>query len=62
MNIKVDIREKVLIKLLTALNADYQFKVNITPTKLDLGDVIIECDGDELLILERKKLSDLALR
>lgn len=60
MNIKVDIREKVLIKLLTALNAEYQFKVNIIPTKLDLGDVIIECDGDELLILERKKLSDLA--
>lgn len=61
MKIKVDNREHTLIKLLKALKEDYQFPLDISIHKLDLGDAIICSDSDEeLMIIERKKLSDLA--
>ena len=57
MKIIVDNREHTLIKLLKALTKDYNFTDTIEISKLDLGDVIICNDeGEELLILERKKL------
>ena len=61
MKIKVDVREKKLIPLLKALNKDYDYNLDITIERLDLGDIIV-CDKDdnELLIIERKTLSDLA--
>ena len=61
MKIKVDIREKKLIPLLKALNKDYGYDLEIIVEKLDLGDIII-CDNEnkELLIIERKTLTDLA--
>jgi len=60
MQIKVDIREHTLIKLLKALNNDYGFNFDISVERLDLGDISICNEGEELLLLERKKLSDLA--
>ena len=60
MQIKVDIREHTLIKLLKALNNDYEFKFEIIVERLDLGDISIWNEGEELLLLERKKLTDLA--
>ena len=60
MQIKVDIREHTLIKLLKALNNDYGFNFDISVERLDLGDISIWNDEEELLLLERKKLSDLA--
>ena len=61
MKIKIDIREKKLIPLLKALNRDYNYNLEIIEERLDLGDIIV-CDKDnnELLIIERKTLSDLA--
>ena len=62
MKLKVDNREKKLIKLLDAYVKQYNFKnIEITIEKLDLGDFII-CDDDdnEKLIIERKSLNDLA--
>ena len=60
MQIKVDIREHTLIKLLKALNNDYGFNIDISVERLDLGDISIWNDGEELLLLERKSLNDLA--
>ena len=60
MQIKVDIREHTLIKLLKALNNDYGFNFDISVERLDLGDISLWNEGEELLLLERKKLSDLA--
>lgn len=61
MKIKVDMREKKLYPLLLALNKDYNYKLEIINEKLDLGDVIIcNNEGKELLIIERKTLTDLA--
>tara|TARA_A100001011_G_C14291049_1_gene836220 strand:- start:632 stop:1420 length:789 start_codon:yes stop_codon:yes gene_type:complete len=61
MKIKVDIREKKLYPLLKALNNDYEYNLNIESVQLDLGDVIV-CDDEnnEILIMERKTLADLA--
>ena len=61
MKIKIDLREKKLIPLIKALNKDYEYNMEISVEKLDLGDIII-CDDDnkELLLIERKSLSDLA--
>jgi len=52
MQIKVDIREHTLIKLLKALNNDYGFNFDISVERLDLGDISIW--------KERKSLNDLA--
>ncbi len=61
MKIKVDTRENTLMRLLRALNNDYELGIVIESKRLDIGDVIICSDqGEELLIVERKKLSDLA--
>ena len=60
MQIKVDIREHTLIKLLKALNNDYGFNIDISVERLDLGDISIWNEGEELLLLERKGLNDLA--
>ena len=61
MNVQVDLREKTLIKVLEALCGDYGFKFAISREKLDLGDVIIRHGEEELLVIERKSLNDLAL-
>jgi len=60
MHIKVDIRENTLIKLLKALNNDYGFNFEIIVERMDLGDISIWNEEEELLLLERKQLSDLA--
>ena len=60
MQIKVDIRELVLIKLLKALKNDYGFDFDISVERMDLGDISIWNGEEELLLMERKKLSDLA--
>jgi ERCC4-type nuclease len=61
MKIIIDNREHTLIKLLNALSNDYEFTDTIEISKLDIGDVAIHSDeGEELLILERKNIADLA--
>ena len=60
MLIKVDNREHTLIKLLKALKNDYGFDMDIVVEKLDLGDIAIYNEEEELLLLERKSLNDLA--
>tara|TARA_B100000686_G_scaffold336078_1_gene405504 strand:+ start:656 stop:1438 length:783 start_codon:yes stop_codon:yes gene_type:complete len=60
MNIKIDVREKDIIKLIKPLQIDLGLKFNIEILTLPLGDIIIEHEKDELLIIERKKLTDLA--
>ena len=60
MNIKIDVREKDIIKLIKPLQTDLGLDFNIEILNLPLGDIIIESDKDELLIIERKKLTDLA--
>jgi ERCC4-type nuclease len=62
MKLKVDVREKRLIKLLQAYINQFGFKkIDIEIENLPLGDVII-CNekGDEKIIVERKSLNDLA--
>ena len=62
MKLKVDVREKRLIKLLEAYIIQFNFKkIDIEVETLPLGDVII-CDekGNEKIIVERKSLNDLA--
>ena len=59
MKLKVDVREKRLIKLLEAYISQFNFKnIVIEIETLPLGDVII-CDelGNEKIILERKSLN-----
>lgn len=61
MKIKIDNRERSLIKLLHALKQKYNLKkIELVVEKLDIGDIIIEKNGKELLIVERKSLNDLA--
>ena len=62
MKLKVDYREKKLIKLLEAYKSHFKFEnINIKVEKLDLGDIIIYDDEEnEKLIVERKSLNDLA--
>ena len=61
MKLVIDNREHKLIKLLKALNNDYDYDLTIEIEKLDLGDVSIQSDdGEELLLIERKNLADLA--
>jgi len=57
MKIVVDNREHSLIKLLKALNNDYEYNIPIVVEKMDLGD---HFDDEEIILMERKKLSDLA--
>lgn len=61
MKLVIDNREHKLITLLNALNNDYDYNLSIEVEKLDLGDVSIQSDeGEELLLIERKNLADLA--
>ena len=60
MKIVVDNREHSLIKLLKALNNDYEYNIPIVVEKMDLGDIAIHFDDEEIILMERKKLSDLA--
>ena len=62
MKLKIDLREKRLIKLIEAYKTQFGFtKIDIEIENLPLGDVII-CDknGNEKIIVERKSLNDLA--
>jgi ERCC4-type nuclease len=62
MKLKIDLREKRLIKLIQAYKNQFEFKnIDIEILNLPVGDVII-CDekGNEKLIVERKSLNDLA--
>ena len=55
MKLVIDNREHKLITLLKALNNDYDYNLTIEVEKLDLGDVSIQSDeGEELLLIERK--------
>ena len=62
MKLKIDLREKKLIKLIQAYKKQFDFKnIEIELEYLPLGDIII-CDelGNEKIIVERKSLNDLA--
>lgn len=62
MIIRVDYREKKLLKLLESYKTMYEYKhIKLEVVNLELGDFII-CDdlGRENVIFERKSLSDLA--
>ena len=50
MELNIDYREKSLLERFP----------NIQPKNLTLGDITIEKDGKEIIILERKTVSDLA--
>lgn len=65
--LKIDIREKDLLKLIPALikDNDLEKKVVISNCSLDIGDFIIEKnnksrENEELIIFERKSIKDLA--
>ena len=62
MLFKIDNREKGLIKLINALNTQYDSKIPVQVDNLPLGDIIFydESREEDILIIERKKLSDLA--
>lgn len=62
MNIKVDVRETALIKIINAnLDMITNFKdLKLIQEQLPLGDIIINDGEKDLLIIERKSLSDLA--
>ena len=62
MKLKIDNREKKLIKLLEGLKTQFNLKnIDLVVEVLDIGDFII-CDdkGHEKIIIERKSLNDLA--
>ena len=62
MIIKIDTRERKLIPICKQLLEELAIpNTEIKVESLDLGDVIVEDnDGNELLIIERKSLNDLA--
>ena len=62
MNIKIDVREAELLKRCQAnLEMISNFKdLKIVPLQLPLGDIIINDGLNDLVIIERKSLSDLA--
>jgi ERCC4-type nuclease len=62
MNIKIDVREAELLKKCeTNLQVVTNFKdLKLVPEQLPLGDIIINDGQNDLLIIERKTLSDLA--
>jgi hypothetical protein len=55
MQIRVDIREHMLIKLLKALNNDYRFNIDISVERLDLGDISIWNDGRRITVIGEKE-------
>lgn len=56
MNIKIDMRETDLIAKIQKCNPE---NVTITIEALPIGDIILEYLGKEILIIERKSISDL---
>ena len=60
MKIKVDTREKALYQLLAPLCKDLSLNMKIMSETLPVGDIIIMDDEEELLVIERKTLKDLA--
>ena len=53
MNIKIDVREKDIIKLIKPLQIDLGLKFNIEILTLPLGDIIIEHEKDKNSRLNR---------
>ena len=62
MNIKIDVREAELLKKCqTNIEVISNFKdLKLIPEQLPLGDIIINDGSKDLVIIERKSLSDLA--
>jgi ERCC4-type nuclease len=62
MNIKIDVREiELLKKCQTNIEVISNFKdLKLIPEQLPLGDIIINDGSKDLVIIERKSLSDLA--
>jgi len=62
MNIKIDVREAELLKKCqTNIEVIANFKdLKLVPEQLPLGDIIINDGAKDLVIIERKSLSDLA--
>ena len=62
MNLKIDVREAELIKKCQAyIEMISNFKdIKLVPVQLPLGDIILNDGQNDLLIIERKSLSDLA--
>ena len=60
--LKVDVREKKLISILQKLEKERKTGIKIEVETLDLGDAIIVDDktNKDLVIIERKSISDLA--
>ena len=66
MKIKIDVRERELIPIIQNLNEEEKKPITIEVENLPLGDIII-CEENEKtgettehIIIERKKVSDLA--
>lgn len=62
MNLKIDVREAELIKKCQAnIEMISNFKnIKLVPVQLPLGDIILNDGEKDLIIIERKSLSDLA--
>ena len=61
MKIIIDNREHAFIKLIKASSDNYGFNFNIEISKLDIGDILIQDNcGNDILIIERKTVNDLA--
>ena len=62
MNLKIDVRETELIKKCqTNIEMISNFKdIKLVPVQLPLGDIILNDGQKDLIIIERKSLSDLA--
>ena len=61
MTIKVDARERDLIELLTPLLKEDKYKgIELVVGSLPLGDVILNLNQSDKLIIERKTINDLA--
>tara|TARA_Y100001970_G_C14252083_1_gene872591 strand:- start:2704 stop:3519 length:816 start_codon:yes stop_codon:yes gene_type:complete len=56
----IDERERKVIPLIQAMIKDYSMEIDVVVDTIPLGDFIIKCDDKEVLIIERKCLSDLA--
>jgi crossover junction endonuclease MUS81 len=62
MKFKIDIREKTLITILKTLINQYNVNIELEIINLPLGDIIFydEVQQKDILMIERKKISDLA--
>ena len=60
MKLIIDNREKKIIPLIKALNDDLELNIEVDIQMLPLGDFIIQDNDKDIVIFERKALSDLA--